>query len=260
MRCARAAGFVVASAFSLGLIAACGDKVGDPTGEDLALPDRIAPAGDGGVNDEEGGAADDDAADTSVPRPAMCNEPGLVLCFAFENDLANSAPGGGGPSNVQDVTFTEGVVGQAILLGSTSFIRSPTVAGFNPPVSTVEAWVRPMELVDDSVVFDADERFSMTIRKDGHLRCTPSTIANTVAISVGAWTHIACVFDGTKVHAYVNGVSQGIGDGKNGTHPTAGVAIGGNSPSGQPFVGAIDSLRLFTSARTAPQIAAAAIR
>ena len=34
----------------------------------------------------------------------------------------------------------------------------------------------------------------------------------------------------------------------------------GNAPSGEPFVGAIDSLRLFRVARTPAQIAAAAVK
>ena len=35
--------------------------------------------------------------------------------------------------------------------------------------------------------------------------------------------------------------------------------VGGNAPSGEPFVGAIDSFRVFKVARTPAQIAAAAL-
>lgn len=269
MRRTRTAAVVVASSVSLclfvsGFMLACKSEPSDTDQDELPLPDRTQPT------EEDGGDPESDASlpresgsdvDANIPPPVICTEPNLSGCFAFENDLVNNAPGGGGPTNVQDVTFTDGVDGRAVLLGATSFIRSASAPGFNLPVSTIEAWVRPDQLPDESVVFDADERFSIAVSSGGVLYCrSGGTLVQGGSVKVGQWTHVACVADGTRVRAYVDGVSVSFGTAVNGTHPTAGIAIGGNAPSGLPFIGAIDSLRLFSVARTATEISNAAKR
>jgi hypothetical protein len=69
---------------------------------------------------------------------------------------------------------------------------------------------------------------------------------------------VACVIDGTNGHVYLGGVEQSAAGGVIGASPASGAAIGGNAPSGEPFIGAIDSFRVFRVARSAAQIAAAA--
>ena len=75
---------------------------------------------------------------------------------------------------------------------------------------------------------------------------------------MGQWVHLACVFDGTKILLYVNGVQVDMDNGHPQQSASGSEAVGGNAPSGTPFIGAIDSLRVFKVARTAEQIAAAA--
>jgi hypothetical protein len=75
---------------------------------------------------------------------------------------------------------------------------------------------------------------------------------------VNVWSHVACTYDGAMVRIFHNGqqlnsaASTGAllaGDGN-------GIAIGGNSPSGDPLLGDVDELRIWKIARTPAQICA----
>ena len=94
---------------------------------------------------------------------------------------------------------------------------------------------------------------------DGTLQCAGGVLVTGGPVPVAVWTHVACVFDGQRAMAYVGGVLKNTAFGSPGLIPTPEpAALGGNAPSGEPFVGAIDSLRIFKVARTAAQIAATA--
>lgn len=64
-----------------------------------------------------------------------------------------------------------------------------------------------------------------------------------------------CVIESDGVMcSFIAGAVSGTGHGSIASRPTTGAAIGGNSPSGEPFLGAIDSLHVFRFARTPAQI------
>ena len=98
---------------------------------------------------------------------------------------------------------------------------------------------------------------------DAGLKRSPAVLLHARAVSGGKviadqWAHVACVVDGTRVHVYLDGIALAASTGSILSNPTLSAALGGNAPSGEPFVGAIDSFRMFRVARTTAEIAAAA--
>lgn len=159
------------------------------------------------------------------------------------------------------VTFVPGKRGRAASFDATSAMRFAPSIAFQVSSATIEAWVKPAAgRTSDGVIFDADDRASLTILVDGSVYCKPSGAQSGSKLVAEQWSHVACVFDDADgdVFLYVNGVQIDREAGRIGSSSAAGAAIGGNAPSGEPFVGLIDSLRVFRVARTPAQIAAAA--
>src|SRR4051812_18232294 len=135
------------------LAASCGDATSGAEEDPIKLPDRLPPQDAGrGPRGGEGGAPTDaagDAADGSVARP-LCGEPDLLLCFSFEGEVKDGSPSALAPSAVQGVTFTAGRSGQAAVFADTSFIHFSSAPQLTAPVTTVEAWVRPAQVIAES--------------------------------------------------------------------------------------------------------------
>lgn len=207
----------------------------------------------------EASAAD---ADVDAAQPdALCTEPNLVGCWPFEGAVDDESPSALVPELLTDAAFDVGKKGQALKLGGDTQIVFGAEKALDLTVATVEAWAwRDVVSFGDDTVFDDDQRFTATIEQDGTLRCsTAATSARGGNVPIAKWMHIACVFDGTTIRAYVNGAEVGSAAGRIGAGASAGAAIGDNAPDGgQQFDGMIDSLRVFSVARTAAQIAAAA--
>ena len=67
---------------------------------------------------------------------------------------------------------------------------------------------------------------------------------------------MACVNDGTSTTLYVNGVMKATNAASTVTLTGALAAIGNNSPDlGSPWIGALDTLRVYSRAKTAAEIA-----
>lgn len=261
MRIASRLGVAIAAVILAAMPAACGEAASEVGDDSIKLPERAAQDSGKEAAVGDGGPRPTDAAvqaDTSAAR-RLCGEPDLLLCFSFEGEVKDGSPNAFAPTTTQGVTFAPGKVGQAVVLGNTSFIRYASAPLLTAPVTTVEAWVRPAQVLAEGVIFDADERYAMSALPDGSLQCnTANVVVKGGVLPIGVWTHVACVYDGAKVQAYVGGVLANSGAGSNGTSPIAPASIGGNAPTGLPFVGAIDSFRVFKAARSAAQIAAAA--
>lgn len=255
---------------AFGCLASCGAPAID---EDLAvgLPDRVtaAPLPDGSSPKPtpdadspvpDGGGGPDSAAAVAAAAKLLCSAPNLALCFAFEGAVADGSPNALKPT-VSGVSFVPGPgpSGQAALFNALSAVRFAPSPAFEVTTATIEAWVKlAPNPTGDGVIFDDDNRASLTILADATVLCKPNGAVVTAKVPVDTWTHVACVFDGANAHVYVAGAELGSGPGVIGSSPTSTAAAGGNAPSGEPFVGAIDSLRIFRVARTSAQIAAAA--
>jgi hypothetical protein len=184
-----------------------------------------------------------------------------VLCYAFDGTLVDRSPNALVPTTAQAAGFVAGRQGQAVLLDAQSAIRFSPNAAFEMSAGTIEAFVKRAagSTEPTSVVFDDDERFSVTIELGGAVLCKSSGgSAQAGSVPVDVWTHVACTCDGATLRIYTDGVERGSGAGSIASRPAAAAALGGNSPSGEPFLGALDSLRVFRVARTPAQIAAAA--
>ncbi len=128
---------------------------------------------------------------------------------------------------------------------------------FDSSEATVEAWVN--RVTGQGVVFDADGRYSLTILSNGNVQCATSKGSTSAGTApAGSFVHVACVWGGGKVMVYIDGVLKDQENAQIKSAPNLTEAVGGNAPNGQPFVGAIDSLRIWNVARTAEEIAASA--
>lgn len=209
---------------------------------------------------EQGGGSLGPAA-VAPALPCAAND--LALCLTFEDSTNDASPAQLTPSMAAGIGFVAGKEGKGGSFQPGSALRyAPSPALDLPADATIEAWIARTPTSADAVVFDDDERFSLTIDAGGHVWCKSSGGAVTGAsvLPANQWVHVACVADKGTLRAYVNGVVDKIGTGSVGKAitPTAAAAVGGNSPSGEEFNGTIDVLRVFKIARTPEQIAAAA--
>jgi hypothetical protein len=242
---------------------ACGysDPEGEPVGRPAGLPRRATDAGPGDAE----AAAPPPVATTPDARPpsTTCAASDLALCLRFENGTKDEAPAAVSAAVVSDLTFGPGKEDLGAHFITTSALRFGPSPAFELPATaaTVEAWIKRENSAAKAVVFDDDHRLSLTIDAASHVSCQSSggAVVGASAVPIQEWVHVACVVDGATLRAYLAGSEDGSGPGGVGSSPDLGAAIGGNSPEGDPFVGMIDSLRVFRVARTAAQIAAAAI-
>ena len=101
----------------------------------------------------------------------------------------------------------------------------------------------------------------MFVEPGGALRCLDlgASVTESGALTVGTWTHVAYTHDGQTLSLYIAGQRRVTAPGAAlETGNDTGTSIGGNSPSGDPFVGRIDELRIWNRARTAAEVCAAA--
>lgn len=207
-------------------------------------------------------AATSDAGDAAPPDE--CADPSLVLCVPFDGVPADRAHG----QAIQVsglVTFVAGIHGEAVLLDPTSALTVADGPDWTYTKLTVETWVRVDALPADggrSGLLDKDGSFGVFVYPDGTVDCVMSGVASAkVLATVGTWVHVACVNDGAATSLYADGVLQTSVDAGAVSQTTALAAIGNNSPNlGNPLVGALDLLRVYSRAKTAAEIAADAKR
>lgn len=127
---------------------------------------------------------------------------------------------------------------------------------------SVELWLRPAQIPTGTAragLVDKDGSFGVFLRPNGDISCTMSASLSAPGVaSVNKWVHVACTSDGTTTRLYIDGVETSSGSASSLPQQTALVAIGGNSPSGDPLAGDLDTLRVYKRARSAQEIAAAA--
>ncbi len=147
---------------------------------------------------------------------------------------------------------------------------------------TLEAWVRASDLTncpqgDCRVISKAsgtsteDHYWMLSTReREGEFRLrfrvktggTTHTLESDpgAAIAENQWNHLAGVYDGTQMHVYINGALAGSTPATGPITPGAGVPVWiGDNPDetgSRPWSGDIDAVRIWSSARTAEQIAA----
>jgi hypothetical protein len=202
--------------------------------------------------------------DAGPPAAPLCDpaDPALVGCFGFE-DATGDASGSALAVSAVNVGFDQGVSGRAAVFTAASVLRLPETSDLDLAAVTVEMWVRPDALPVGAAragLFDNDGQYSVFLFGGATVRClATSEVEAAGVLSVGTWTHVACVHDGLSVTLYIDGslratVPAGpLGQMFNGSN------IGGNSPDGSDhFVGRIDELRIWSRARTSGELCEAA--
>lgn len=217
--------------------------------------------------------ADTFEAEVDAPRAPFCDptDADLIACYRFEVDEYATQPRDesmyGHHGTATAVTFGAGPpgAGKAIQIAPTSLVKVPyaPTLGVTSAI-TIEAWIRAKTIpaTGRAGILDDNGRYGFFIMPGGILRATaPMIIDSPAIITAGTWLHVAYTYDGSKQILYVSGLivkTQDLIGGTYGMSDGAGLAIGMNSPSGDNFDGAIDSVRIFKIARSAKQICEAA--
>jgi hypothetical protein len=233
------------------------------------------------ASDSESGAELDTAetmADSVIDVPPETPPPfcdasdkTLIACYRFEIDERTTQPFDESSyahhGTTSMVTYVAGPTGagKAIQIAATSAVRVPYFATLGVTSSiTIEAWIKPKTLpaTGRAGIVDDNGRYGFFIMPGSIFRATaPAPIDSDAVLTTGTWQHVAYTYDGAKQTLYRNGnvvKTQDLMGGTYGMSDGSGLAIGMNSPSGDNFDGAIDSLRIFNIARTAKEICTAA--
>lgn len=215
--------------------------------------------------------AETDETDADAGAPPFCDvtDANLIACYRFEQaehavqPWDDSAYGHHGTSS--KVSFVSGVSGRALQPAPDSLVNVPYAATLGVTSAiTIEAWVKAKTLpaTGRAGIVDDNGRYGLFIAPGGILRAmSPAVLESPPILTTGSWIHVAYTYDGATQVLYVAGlvsISRALIGGTYGASDRAGLAIGMNSPSGDIFDGAIDSVRIFRIARTAKQICEAA--
>jgi hypothetical protein len=120
---------------------------------------------------------------------------------------------------------------------------------------TIEFWARAQSTLTGgrAGLVDNNGNYGIFVYPGNAVTCSVggTSVSAPSALLAAEWTHIACIYDGTSLRLYRNGAVVGSVPQTGGT-PTgasAGLRIGHDNPTGSPFDGAIDGLRIWRVAR-----------
>ncbi len=189
------------------------------------------------------------------------SDPTLVACYEFENALTDGSVHHLDPDVHTGVSYGPGNVGQALVIGQATEVDVAENSAFGVAALTIEAWIDPTQLPPNrGGILDCDGRYGFFLYANGQLDCIAGGIVTAGPITPGRWTHVACTSDGSTTTIYIDGkVASTTAAGPISlTGSQTGITLGGNNPpgGGDPLVGSLDELRLFSAARTAAQVCA----
>jgi len=129
---------------------------------------------------------------------------------------------------------------------------------------TWSAWVKPNSgAVASKTIVHKNNEFRLMTDASGNPSCSiysggvwQTAAVSSAALEANKWSHLVCVYNGSNIYVYVNGVqrgSQGQSGNITSVNSTA-VNIGRDSASSGYFSGSIDEVKVYPYARTATQI------
>jgi len=169
------------------------------------------------------------------------------------------------------------LAGLLCLVGTTPLTAAPPVRstyydGFNGTISaypagegvvnslvmTVEAWVRREDAARCETVVGRNwqSSFWLGFCSNGlrFYRSGGSYADADLNVSADAWTHVAAVYDGAQVQFYIDGQPAGTKPLSNSGATNPDHLSTGGDVTGYPFLGYIDEVRVWSSARSAGEI------
>lgn len=270
---------------TLAVVLLLGGCTFDPSGvawegapEDPGSPPGEADAGGPPPGEADAAATppgDPDAGATAMDPACDLAPPDLVACWTFEpGAMPDRFDDGSGHDNHAYATgaaATAGVAGAALQVGLSARVRVLESASLDVTTAlTIEAWVRLDALpATRAWVLDHQGQYGLSITSSGAVRCSTGAFpfVSSRALAVGTWTHVACVFDGgeRRARVYVDGKREGeveAGPALS-TTPNDGIILGGDcpcfaAPCNDALSAAIDQVRVWSSARSASELCAAA--
>ncbi len=178
---------------------------------------------------------------------------------------------GGNTGSTPGSSIVAGRFGLARDLYNGSFITVNNSPAFQSQFMTVSAWIYPRDLTGTNVnrasIFDrrnAQQQFNFNMQLNGaegiscfaHNGTTTGSATSATKLTLRAWNHVVCTYDGTTVRAYINNVQVATGAlaGVLTNPQNANVQIGRNIGNSQSFTGYIDDLRVYSYAISAGDI------
>ncbi len=208
-------------------------------------------------------------ADAGPPKTCDSSRSELVLCMRFEESeqsmMLRDESQYDNHGTVSEATFPEGHDGKVLRPDSVFFDSNiPPSQSLNlSEAMTLEMWIRP----DDVLIFgrvglvDNDGRYGLFLGDEYELQCGVSigekvVTSDDVVTQGGGWQHVACTYDGATVRVFVDGVEKAAEarSGPIGSVQSTGTSVAQNSPGGDVFEGAVDTLRIWNIARTRRQL------
>jgi chitodextrinase len=199
--------------------------------------------------------------------------PGLVAAYGFDggsgSTLADDS-GNGNTGTIQGAAWVAGKSGSALSFnGSSNWVTVADSASLDlTSAMTLEAWVKPSALGTSwrtAVVKEAAGTLAYGLyAHDGgpgpsaHAIVTSDMYATTSStLPVGAWTHLAATYDGSRLTVWINGTVAGsVALSGNVVQSSAPLRIGGNSIWSEWFSGSIDDVRVYNRALAQSEIKA----
>jgi alpha-tubulin suppressor-like RCC1 family protein len=198
--------------------------------------------------------------------PASTN---LVAWWPGEGN-ANDIAGTNNGTLVNDVAFTNGMVGQAFFFNGSSYVTvpaAPSLSGLSNRI-TIEAWIKVNEFNTypdwNAIVTKGNSSWRLA-RYGGYSTIgfsttglSPENLAGNKNINDGQWHHVAGVYDGTNTYIYVDGALDAsaavTGTIAQNNYP---VCIGENGEAlGHLWNGWIDEPSVYNRALSSNEIAA----
>jgi hypothetical protein len=237
----------------------------------------------GGANDDSGssggssttsmGATEDTSSDEGsstgeLPAMLCADRAELAGCWDFADvgsGMLLDGSGNGNHGTAMDVTVVPGPFGEAATFDGDSEVSVPDSVSLDIAGNiTLEVWLRIDALPGGGRVgiLDKDGQYSLMLYADQGYRCAILDVEAFAPVAgVGAWTHLACVYDGAAVRVYVDG-TEAIMLPASGAIPTVDtnpMSIGDTSPDfNEPLDGAIGGVRVWSAALDATALCEAA--
>ncbi len=200
----------------------------------------------------------------------MAVDSSTVGLWRMNNDWQDSSGLGHGGTAQGGATFTDQAKVSSFsgnFTGPNDHVVISTSLALAPERTfTLEAWVWPNSLSTDASWGDAivqrefnSRGYQMTWHQDGRFGCVlgngSSTTIDFGLASKGLfeWYHVACVYDGTNIKVYVNGILESVNQRNYLRNTTESVWLGSWS-GGRNFNGHIDEVRISNVARTSREI------